>query len=382
MEPAEGSTEDLDSTIIEVDNKIKKRGRPKDISNRSRSSSVTSRDSSTGRSGNESGSEGNNRITTWLKKKISEEKKKKRKAESPEHGGKEPKKKNEEQMEENMSMGKQEDITFKMFKKIKDKLDSRDEEDRGRWKSLEQKLEKIEEDNKIMKKMMRDLEAETNKKLEKMSKEIDDIKRERGKKENINEIKVSKLEEAVKKMQSEIKEKSHSNRREYDSGKDIKENEKMKKELEWIVEEAEREKRKKNVIIKGLEIQDKEELIGWLAQKLEIKVEIRKIWKIRNAEKTIGIQLVSKEQKFEIMKRKNKLRGEKDKIYINDDATWKERQSKREVIKKRRELELNGTKCDIGHNKIITDKEVFYWNEKVEKWFRKGKREANIQRTQ
>jgi len=188
-------------------------------------------------------------------------------------------------------------------------------------------------------------------------------------------------------MRSEIKEKSHSNRRGYDSGKDTKENEKMKKELEWIVEEAERERRRKNVIINGLEMQDKKKLTGWFAQKLEINVEVRKIWKIRNAEKTIGIQLESKEQKFEIMKKKSKLRGEKDQIYINDDATWKERQktkrqNKREVIKKRRELELSDMKCNIGYNKIITEKEVFYWNERLEKWFRRGKGKANTQGTQ
>jgi len=47
---------------------------------------------------------------------------------------------------------------------------------------------------------------------------------------------------------------------------------------------------------------------------LETKVEIRKIWKIRNAGKSIGVQLESKEQKFEIIKRKSKLREEKDKF--------------------------------------------------------------------
>jgi len=382
MEQAEGSTEDLDSTIIEVDNKIKKRGRPKGTLNRSRSSSVTSRDSSTGRSGNESGSEGSNRITTWLKKKNSEEEKKKRKAESPEHGGKEPKKKSEVQTEKNMSMNGQETLMFKMLQEIRDKLDSREEEDRKRWKNLDLKLEKFEKDNKEMKRMMRELEEETNKKLEKMSEEIDDIRREKDKKENTDEIKVNKIEEEVKKMRREIKEKSHSNRRGYDSGRDTEENEKMKKELEWIVEEAERERRRKNVIINGLEMQNKEKLTEWFAQKLEINVGVKKIWKIRNAEKTIGIQLESKEQKFEIMKKKSKLRGEKDQIYINDDATWKERQNKREVIKKRRELELSGMKCNIGYNKIITEKEVFYWNERLEKWFRRGKGEANTQGTQ
>jgi len=91
------------------------------------------------------------------------------------------------------------------------------------------------------------------------------------------------------------------------------------------------------------------------------------------------VQLETKEQKMEIMKRKSKLREEKDKIYINNDATWKERQNKKEVIKKRRELEQGGIKCKSGYNKIITEKEVHFWNEKIEKWFRRGNREAEAQ---
>lgn len=56
-------------------------------------------------------------------------------------------------------------------------------------------------------------------------------------------------------------------------------------------------------------------------------------------DRTIGVQLENKEQKLEIMEKKSKLREEVKKIYINDDTTWKERQNKREVLRKRKELE-------------------------------------------
>jgi len=75
MELTESGTEDLDKTVIEVDNKIKKRGGQRGTPNRSRSGSVTSRDSSESRSGNEGRNEGNNRITAWLKKAKPEEEK-------------------------------------------------------------------------------------------------------------------------------------------------------------------------------------------------------------------------------------------------------------------------------------------------------------------
>jgi len=45
-----------------------------------------------------------------------------------------------------------------------------------------------------------------------------------------------------------------------------------------IVEEAERERKKKNIIIiNGLELADEEKLTDWFAQKLEMKFGIRKI---------------------------------------------------------------------------------------------------------
>ncbi|XP_020296199.1 golgin subfamily A member 6-like protein 1 [Pseudomyrmex gracilis] len=223
---------------------------------------------------------------------------------------------------------------------------------------------------------MKDLEVETNRKLEEMRKQIDDIKQEKERKEEVNKLKVIKLEEAVNKMQREIKEKPHCNKQEHESEEGIKENEKLKKDLEWIVEEAERERRKKNIIINSLEIQNKEKLTDWIVQKLEVKVGIRKIWKLKNVEKTIGAQLESKKSKLEIMDKKSKLREEKDKIYINDDLTWKEKQNKKEVFRKRSELEQRDIKCRIGYNKITTEKEAFYWNKKIERWFRKEKREA------
>jgi len=96
-------------------------------------------------------------------------------------------------------------------------------------------------------------------------------------------------------------------------------------------------------------------------------------------DRTIGVQLENKEQKFEIMEKKSKLRDERKKIYINDDTTWKERQNKREILRKRKELEQKGIKCKMSYNKISTEKEEFYWNEEIEKWFRREKTETALQ---
>jgi len=125
--------EELNNTVIEVDDKLKNGGRRKGTPNRNRSSTVASRHSSTSKSESENENEGNSRITAWLKKTNLEEEKKKRKAENPEHGGKESKKKDEAQVEGIMNESGQETLAMlRMFQEIKDKLDSRDEEDKKR----------------------------------------------------------------------------------------------------------------------------------------------------------------------------------------------------------------------------------------------------------
>lgn len=73
------------------------------------------------------------------------------------------------------------------------------------------------------------------------------------------------------------------------------------------------------------------------------------------------------------MKNKSKLKQEKDMIFINSDSTWIERQNRKEVIKKAKELNEKRTKSKIAYNKLITEKKVYFWNERVEKWFRKEK---------
>lgn len=72
------------------------------------------------------------------------------------------------------------------------------------------------------------------------------------------------------------------------------------------------------------------------------------------------------------MKNKSKLKQEKDMIFINSDSTWIERQNRKEVIKKAKELNKKRTKSKIAY-KLITEKKVYFWNERVEKWFRKEK---------
>ena len=56
------------------------------------------------------------------------------------------------------------------------------------------------------------------------------------------------------------------------------------KELEWMTEEKERDKRKKNIIIVGLDGKKRyssEDIGTWLKQAIEVEARIEKVWRVR-----------------------------------------------------------------------------------------------------
>lgn len=76
---------------------------------------------------------------------------------------------------------------------------------------------------------------------------------------------------------------------------------------------------------------------------------------------------------MEIIRNKSELKQEEEKTFINNDLTWIEKQNKEEVQRKAKELEDQGITGKIAHSKITLDKEDLFWNERLEKWFRKHK---------
>lgn len=322
----------------------------------------------------------------WWKRKDRRGQEKKGRKGSPEHGGKDPKKQNIENKEGKIVAGM--DSLMKMLEnrwnEEQEKQKERDAVEKERWDSLNQKIEKENKDI-IMK--IDKIESRMNKELDRMKQEIEGIKagkQEEKERAQKSECKLEELEEKLEFLKKELTKKFESGKSETEGmeRKELKKNEieshgkekeKTSKELKWIIEEVERERRRKNVIISGLDTQDKESLIKWFALRLGAAVGIRKIWNVRNVKKTIGVQLENLDQKAEVMKNKSKLKQEKDMIFINSDSTWIERQNRKEVIKKAKELNEKGIESKIAYNKIITEKEVYFWNERVEKWFRKEK---------
>lgn len=105
------------------------------------------------------------------------------------------------------------------------------------------------------------------------------------------------------------------------------------KTVERKLERGEREKRKRNILVKGLRLAKEEKEMKEKVEKLmkEIGVEVR--IKKRNIEtgrqergSMLIVEVENEKEKSEIMENKRKLRGRE--IWIEDDLTWKESRAK------------------------------------------------------
>ena len=109
-----------------------------------------------------------------------------------------------------------------------------------------------------------------------------------------------------------------------------KQEERNWKGLEWITEEKEREKRKNNIIIVGLDAKKRytaEDIVEWLKE-IEVEAKIEKVWRVRtlSGKFLLGALCGSDKDKREVMVNKKKL-GDKE-VYIENDLTWSERKIK------------------------------------------------------
>lgn len=137
--------------------------------------------------------------------------------------------------------------------------------------------------------------------------------------------------------------------------------------LEDKIEKEEKEKRRNNIVIKGLtNISDKDtttDLEKFIEKELQVKVRLVKAYKLKsNKFETVIAEVESWTKKIEIMKNKSRLGGRK--VYIDNDMTVEERKIQSEIraiAKKERE---NGKRVTVGYQKAIIEGVRFRWNKK------------------
>lgn len=91
----------------------------------------------------------------------------------------------------------------------------------------------------------------------------------------------------------------------------------------------EKKDRKRNIVVKGVKIMGgkKKEAVEKIMKDIETEIKIEEIRRLRGNEeketKMIWVRLGNKEQRKEVMEKKKRLRGKKERII--EDLTWKER---------------------------------------------------------
>ncbi|XP_072377803.1 uncharacterized protein [Diabrotica undecimpunctata] len=133
------------------------------------------------------------------------------------------------------------------------------------------------------------------------------------------------------------------------------------------IEKLEREKKRKNVVIQGLNIDTNDQKLlreaveNFLKKELQVSVDVNGARKI--GENTTLVELNSVKNKIEVMKNKNKLKNKTDeRIYINDDMSKEEIIIQKEIRSKATAERYNGKNVKIGFQKLIIDGEICTWN--------------------
>lgn len=152
-----------------------------------------------------------------------------------------------------------------------------------------------------------------------------------------------------------------------------KENEELKKEIKYIkekMEHFENDKRRKNVVIQGLNIDTedmnalKNEIESFIKQELDVEVDIKRGKKL--GPKVCLIELNEMEDKIKIMRNKSKLRNNRNaKIFINDDLSKAERIIQSKIRNRMKEERKTGKNVKMRQQKLIIDGVIWNWNEQA-----------------
>ncbi|KAL6419708.1 hypothetical protein ACFW04_013672 [Cataglyphis niger] len=140
--------------------------------------------------------------------------------------------------------------------------------------------------------------------------------------------------------------------------------------MENRMERREREERRRNVLIKGVEVKEgrKRVAVEKLFDSIEIKAEIEEVRKIggsvEEGREMMVVRLKNEDQKREVWNKKKLLKGRKERIL--EDWTWKERRMRWSLERIAKEEEKKGRKVWIGYGKIRIDEKWWRWDEEEE----------------
>lgn len=141
--------------------------------------------------------------------------------------------------------------------------------------------------------------------------------------------------------------------------------------MEIKMETQEKEKKKNNIVIRGLEVRAEENLENkveeFLSKEVKVNVKLIEAYKIGRHEgkQPIIAKVQSWKQKADVMSNKRNLKGKK--IYIDNDLTVKEMIIQKKIREVANEEVKMGSKVRIGYQKVIINNKLYEWNAKADK---------------
>lgn len=119
----------------------------------------------------------------------------------------------------------------------------------------------------------------------------------------------------------------------------------------WVVDK-EKEERKCNIVIKGKTSWEKgENGKEWVESFIKEKLRVQcKVTECRNSGPVIVAKIENEEKKKEVMRNKNKLKG--DSIFIENDLSWEERRLQERINRWAREKRMKGVEVKIGLGRV------------------------------
>lgn len=140
--------------------------------------------------------------------------------------------------------------------------------------------------------------------------------------------------------------------------------------IKRLVREKEKEERKNNIVIKGIKKEGwitKEWAEKFIKEKIEVEVKVNKCRKSNNV---LIITLEEEIKKREVMRAKNRLKGEK--IFIENDLTWEERKVQEKIYRWVQEERSNGREIKVGYARVNIEGRWIKWGDIERKLERKG----------
>lgn len=141
------------------------------------------------------------------------------------------------------------------------------------------------------------------------------------------------------------------------------------KEVERWREEQRREKRRRNIVIKGMEVigRDLKEEVRKVMKRIERGIELEEVRREegRGGGGDGGGKGESIEQKARVMKGKGKLAGHKERL--EDDLTWEERRIQWKIGRELQRAKWQGRRVRIGYRKAWVDGKLWIWDEEKDR---------------